>query len=69
MADFTPSVIFSLTQSPISQLHTVQNKTKKSYIAKSPPMGFRNVVTLQKISVDSQQTTANSCHAALTSNL
>ena len=51
MADFTPSVIFSLTQSPISQSHTVQNKIKKSYIAKSPPMGFRNVVTLHRDSM------------------
>ena len=51
MADFTPSVIFLLTQSPVSQLHIVQNKTKKLYIAKSPPTGLRDVVTLHRDSM------------------
>ena len=46
MADFTPSIVFSLTQSPISQSHTVPNKTKKSPVAKSPPTPLPNVVTL-----------------------
>ena len=57
MADFTPSVIFLSTQPLISQLDIAQNKSQKFPLAKSPPAPLPNVVTLQKISVNSQQST------------
>ena len=52
MADFTLSVIFLSVQHPITQPNTIQNKTKKTPLTKSPPAPSHNVVTLQKISVN-----------------
>ena len=69
MADFTPSVIFLLSQHPISQPDTTQNKIQKTALTKSPPTPSQNVVTLHSISVNSQRSTVNGRHAALTSNL